>query len=173
MIAELRSGNAVFVPFYDQIDQSSVDAQYTVGDWLFKFEGIVRSGQGDRFAAAVGGFEYTITGFAGTRADLGLLAEYHYDGRDGDAPPTLFDRDIFVGMRYALNDPESTSVLAGAIVDQSDRSTLFSVEVERRIGDSWKAEAELRYFVNVSDDDPILFGIARDDHLLLRLSRYF
>jgi hypothetical protein len=173
MIAELRSGNAVFVPFYDQIDQSSVDAQYTVGDWLFKFEGIVRSGQGDRFAAAVGGFEYTITGFAGTRADLGLLAEYHYDGRDGDAPPTLFDRDIFVGMRYALNDPESTSVLAGAIVDQSDRSTLFSVEVERRVGDRWKAEAELRYFVNVSDDDPILFGIARDDHLLLRLSRYF
>ncbi len=121
----------------------------------------------------MGGLEYTITGIAGTRHDLGLLAEYHYDGRDSDAPPTLFDRDIFVGARYALNDPEDTSILAGAIVDQSDQSTLISVEAERRIGDDWKAEAELRYFVNVSPTDPILAGIARDDHLLLRISRYF
>jgi hypothetical protein len=173
MIAEVRSGNAVFVPFYDQIDQSSVDAQLTTGDWLFKFEGIVRGGQGRTFAAAVGGFEYTITGIAGTRADLGLLAEYHYDGRDSDAPPTLFDRDVFVGARYTLNDPESTSLLAGAIVDQSDRTTLVSLEAERRIGESWKAEAELRLFLNVSPTDPILAGIARDDHLLLRLSRFF
>ncbi len=44
MTTELRDGSAVFVPFYDQIDQSSIDAQYTAGDWLFKFEGIVRSG---------------------------------------------------------------------------------------------------------------------------------
>jgi hypothetical protein len=173
LIPEMRSGEVVFIPFYDQIDQSSIDAQLTVGDWLLKLEGIMRSGQGDRFFATVAGFEYTLRGAFGGRPDLGLLAEYHYDGRDDTAPPTTFDRDIFVGARLTLNDPQSTSVLAGAIIDQSDQTTAINVEAERRLGDRWKVEMEARLFVNVSPSDSVLYGIRRDDHVVLRLSRFF
>lgn len=173
LITEMRAGEAVFVPFYDQIDQSSVDAQYAIGDWLLKFEGLTRGGQGDRFVAAVAGFEYTIRGVFGARPDLGLLAEYHYDGRDDDAPPTSFDRDVFVGARLRLNDPESTSVLAGAIIDRSDQTTVLNLEAERRISDGWRLEMEARFFVNVAASDSLLYGIRRDDYVLLRMSRFF
>lgn len=173
LISETRAGRTVLVPYYAQIDQSAVDAQITTGSWLFKFEGLVRSGQGDRFAAAVGGFEYTITGVADTRADLGILAEYHFDGRSAEAPPTLFDEDVFVGMRYTLNDAAGTAILVGAIVDQSDQATLLTLEAEHRLSDAWKLEADVRFFVNVSDTAPVLSGIARDDYVRLRLLRHF
>jgi len=173
LVPEMRSGEDVFVPFYDQIDQSSATALYAVGNWLLKFEGLTRSGQGDRFFATVAGFEYTIPGVFGRRPDLGLLAEYHYDGRDAAAPPTGFDRDVFVGARLTLNDPEGTELLAGAIIDQSDQATTFTLEAERRLGDRWTIEMEARLFVNVPPSDTLLYGIRRDDHLLLRLSRFF
>lgn len=173
LLSETRGGRPVFVPFYDQIDQTSIDAQITTGDWLLKFEGLTRSGQGDRFFATVAGFEYTLTGVGGSRADLGLLAEYHYDGRDEPTLLSSFDKDIFVGLRLVLNDPQSTEVLASAIVDQSNQSTSLNIEAERRVGDSWKVEMEARFFFNVDDSEILLSGIERDDHVLLRLSRFF
>jgi hypothetical protein len=173
LLAEMRNGKPVFIPFYDQIDQTSIDAQITTGDWLIKFEGLTRTGQGDRFFASVAGFEYTFNGVGGSRADLGLLAEYHYDGRDDPALLSIFDRDIFVGVRLGLNDSQSTEILASAIIDQSNQSTLLNLEVERRIGESWKIEMEARFFVNVDESEAVLGGIQRDDHVLLRLSRFF
>ncbi|MBT5457391.1 MAG: hypothetical protein HOK82_12345 [Rhodospirillaceae bacterium] len=173
LLSETRGGKRFFVPFYDQIDQTSIDAQITTGAWLFKLEGLTRTGQGDRFFATVAGFEYTLNGVGGSRADLGLLAEYHYDGRDDPDLLSSFDKDVFVGVRLGLNDTESTEILAAAIIDQSNQTTLLNLEAERRIGESWKVEMEARFLVNVDDSEIVLNGIRRDNHLLLRLSRFF
>jgi hypothetical protein len=173
MLSEVRSGRSVFIPFYDQINQTGVDAQATIGDWLFKFEGMTRSGQGDRFFAASGGFEYTLVGLFGTRADLGLLAEYHYDGRDDTAPSSSFDNDIYFGTRLVFNDTQSTEFLAGAVTDQRNQATFVNFEAQRRIGDDWKLEMEVRLYLNASDTDIGFYGVRRDDNFLLRLSRFF
>jgi hypothetical protein len=166
-------GETVLVPHYDQIDQTSLDVQLTSGAWLWKLEAMTRSGHGARFAAAVGGFEHTVSGIFGTNADLGLLAEYNHDGRDEDkAPATVFDDDLFFGARLTLNDVQDTSALGGAIIDRDTRSTILLAEAERRIGDNWKIELETRFFLNVSDRDP-LAGIRKDDFVTLRLSRFF
>lgn len=172
-LAETRNGETVFLPLYEQIDQTSLDLQMTTGPWLLKLEALTRGGQGDRFFAAVGGFEYTITGIMGSRADLGLLAEYHFDGRDDAAPATSFDRDIFVAARYVLNDPESSEVLAGAVIDQSTQGVFLNIEAEHRLAEQWKLELEARVFLNASSSDSVLFGIRRDDHVLLRVSHFF
>lgn len=162
-----------FVPQYDLIDQTSLDAQFTRAAWLFKLEAMTRSGHGDRFAAVTGGFECTFFQLAGGRTDLGLLAEYHYDGRDRDrARATVFDRDLFAGARLTLNDENDTNVLVGAIVDQRNQSTLAGIEAERRFGDTWKIELEARLFANVDSGEPDA-GIRDDDFLTLRLSRFF
>ena len=167
------SGRTVLVPQYDQIDQTSLDLQLTTDAWLWKLEAITRSGHGDRFLAAVGGFEYTLFGVLETSADLGLLAEYLYDGReDGTAPGTSADDDVFLGARLALNDEQDSAVLAGAIVDRTSQATLFFVEAERRLGDSWKIELESRFFLNVPGGDP-LAGIRDDDVVTLRLTKFF
>jgi hypothetical protein len=164
------------IPIYDQITQLGTDVQYTNAAWLWKFEGIVRMGDGEgqsnTFAATVAGFEYTLYQLNDSPLDIGLLVEYLYDGRDGDAPPTLYANDIFAGTRLALNDTQDTSLLAGMIVDVEDQSTVLSVEAERRLGDNWKLEAETRWFIGI-DRDNLLNSVRDDSYLTLRLRRFF
>ncbi len=166
-------GSLILVPHYDQINQTSLDLQLTADAWLWKLEAITRSGHGERFFAAVGGFEHTLYQVFDSDADIGLLAEYLFDGRDHDlAPATVADDDIFVGARLALNDERDTALLAGAIFDRTSQATVVFVEAERRLGESWKIELEGRIFVNVPDSD-VLAGIRNDDLITLRLSKYF
>jgi len=165
-------GVSVFQPHYDIIDQTGLDAQLTSGSWLWKFESIGRAGQGGRFAAAVAGFEYTFYQVANTQADIGVLAEYLYDGRDKNAPVTFANNDIFVGGRMTLNDENDSSVLFGGVIDRISQETTVSFEAETRLTDHWKANMEARWFVNVPDGG-IFGGIKNDDVVMMRLARYF
>ena len=168
---EDASGEIVLVPHYDVIDQGSLDAQATLGAWLWKLESILRSGQGDTFAAYVGGFEYTFYGIFQGNADFGVLGEYLYDDRDKDAPPTSFDDDIFLGMRYTLNDVNDTDFLAGVFIDRESGGGFINVEADTRLSDHWTLEVEARAFADIPEDDPG-FGIRDDHHLQIRLARY-
>ncbi len=157
-------------PFYDLITQGGLDVQYTHGPWLWKFEGIVRDGQGSTFGAAVAGVEYTLFQVFDTAADLGLLFEYLYDGRDPqEAPVTFFEDDLFFGTRLAFNDIHDTAVLVGGIIDREDQSTALFVEAERRLGQQWKLELESRAFVNAGRTNP-LSGFRQDSFITVRLS---
>ncbi len=161
------------IPHYDLIHQTGVDLQYTRGATLWKFEGIAREGQGHLFGALVAGFEHTLYQIFETPADLGLLAEYLYDGRDEDeAPLTSFDDDVFVGTRLALNDVDSSEALFGAIIDRHDQSVALFVEAERRLGDRWKFELESRWLLDVDEGNP-LTSFEDDSFITLRLSRFF
>ena len=154
------------------INQAGVDVQYTREAWLWKFEGIVREGQGDSFGAAVGGFEYTFYQVGGKAADVGLLAEYLWDDRDASAPVAVFDDDLFVGSRLAFNDTQDTQLLVGAVVDREHGSVAAFIEAGRRIGSNFKVELESRWFLDVDPADA-LAAFAQDDFFTLRVSRYF
>lgn len=168
-----NDGNTVLFPRYEQIDQTGLDVQLTTERTLWKLEAISRSGHGDRFIAAVGGVEFTLFGILDSNADLGLIAEYLYDGRDErGVPATLADDDIFLGARLVLNDEPDTQALVGAIVDRRTQATSFSIEAERRLGSDWKVELEGRFFLNVPDED-LAAGIRDDDVVTLRLTRFF
>lgn len=165
------------VPYYDIINQTAVDVQGAVGNWLFKLEAMTRGGQGKRFAAAVAGFEYTFYGVMESGVDVGVLAEYLYDGRDKTAPPTPFDHDIFLGARLNFNDEQSTELLIGGVIDQKTQATLLSVEASRRLGKSWKVELEGRFFENVPSSSPLndvaLYGLRRDDYVQFSVLWFF
>ena len=177
LIETTGASQPYFQPFYQKIDQSGLDLQLTLGSWLWKLEAMTRSGQGDRINAAVGGFEYTFFDVLGTDTNVGLLAEYLYDNRDLDDFAAVgsrlpYDDDIFLGTRLALNDLAGTQLLVGAIVDREEQSTAASLEASRRIGDFWRLELEGRWFFNV-DDRNVLQAIENDDHIILRLKRFF
>ncbi len=164
--------NVVLLPVYDQIDQSSVDLQFTQDATLWKLEAMTRGGQGRRFAAVVAGLEHTLYQVFGTAADLGLLAEYLYDGRnEARAPPIFQNNDVFAGARLTLNDIQDTALLVGAIVDAEDGSTFLSAEAERRVGSDWKIEVEARFLLGF---DPREFetSLAEDDFVTLRITRF-
>ena len=160
------------LPVYDQMTQFGVDVQYTAEAWLWKLEAIARDTRVDSFLAAVGGFEYTFYGIKNSSADVGLLLEYLYDGRNGLSPPTAADNDLFIGTRLALNDADDTSVLAGVAVDLDTHELFLNIEAERRFGDSLSVELQLRTFMNAESGDA-LFLVERDDYLQLRLSWYY
>jgi len=173
LIQTVKNGATVLVPHYDLIDQTGMDAQLTKDATLWKVEAITRSGHGKRFYAAVAGFEHTLYAIGDSHADLGLLAEYQYDGRSvSTAPSTSANDDVFVGARLTLNDEQDTSLLAGAVVDRSTRSTALSLEAERRLSDRFKLALEGRVLTNIDDRDA-LYAIRNDDVLIVRLSTYF
>ncbi len=156
---------------YRTINQAGVDLQYTHDAWLWKVEAIVREGEGRTFGALVGGFEYTLYQALGD-GDIGLLAEYLYDGRDATAPTTSLDNDLFVGTRLAFNDVFDTQLLAGGIVDLNDGSLAARIEGERRLTNTLKVELEGRFFVNIAETN-LLRLFARDSFLNLRLAYSF
>ena len=158
-------------PIYDLIDQTGLDVQLTYNSWLWKLEAIRRSGQGDTFSAAVGGFEYTLYGVFDSAADMGLLAEYNYN----DGPVEIrspFENDVFGGLRLTLNDAQSSEALIGCIFDLDSSSRFCNVEASRRLGERWVASLELRTFSSVPRLDPF-FTLRRDDYVQLELAYYF
>ncbi len=159
------------IPRYDLIHQTGVDAQATVGELLLKLEAIRQDRGGEVFHALTGGFEYTFVGAFGTRADLGLLAEYLYDSRD-DQAPVAFEDDFFFGLRVTANDVQSTRVLAGVIVDRESGARLWSLEASTRLGDRWRLELEARAFGDVEPEDP-QYAVRNDDYVQLTIARFF
>ncbi len=167
-----RSGQQILVPFYPIIDQTGLDMQATTaGGWLLKLEAINRFGQGDRFLAMVGGFEYTFSNIKMSGIDVGVILEYHYDER-GKSGTSFFDDDIFVASRLAFNDVQSTAVLAGVVLDRDTGASFLNVEASRRLGDRYTLSLEIRGFVGASAGD-LLFGLRKDHYFQVELSRYF
>jgi hypothetical protein len=159
-------------PYYDVIHQTGLDIQRTKGGWLWKFEGIHRSGQERTFTAITAGFEYTFYGVFGSAVDVGLLSEYLWDGRGKSAAHAPFDDDVFLGARITLNDTQDTNLLAGAIVDTHTGAAAWSIEAFRRIGESWRLSVEGRLFTGVPPADPA-FSIRKDDYLQIELAWFF
>jgi hypothetical protein len=163
----------VLVPRYDRISQAGLDLQFTGGAWLWKLEAIERRGQGPKFRAATGGFEWTLSGIAGSGADLGLIAEWNYDGRDPAlAPVTFYDNDLFFGARMTLNDINDTNFLFGVLLDRDTKARIARFEGQRRIGENWMLGLDGVIFSGGSAPDPIGL-IARDDFIEISLKRSF
>ena len=160
------------LPFYPQIGQLGIDLQYTGDAWLWKLEAIARDGYTDSYTAAVAGFEYTIYQIGDSSADLGLLLEYQYDGRNENEPVTVADNDLFAGIRLAMNDSQDSNLLAGAGYDNDSGETFVNVEAERRLGDNFVLELRARFFTNISPADAT-FWLKNDDYFEFSLSRYF
>jgi hypothetical protein len=153
-------------PVYDLIEQTSLDAQLTLGAWAWKLETLIRGGHGERFEAAVAGFEYT------RYEAFGLLDEHLYDGRPAEAPPTAMEDDLFLGVRWTGNDLADTNILFGVVHDFDDESLAMSLESRRRIGSRLSLEFELRTFQRVPDSD-VMAAVRADDFARLRLLYWF
>lgn len=165
------NGNTILIPFYDIINQTSIDLQATKGNMLWKLEALHRSGQGTAYNAVAGGFEYTFVGIMDSAIDLGILSEYHYDDR-GESSPNIFEDDIALGARLAFNDVQSSEALLGLVWDRNTGGKFFNVEASRRIGQSWLLEMQGRFFMDQKTSDPAI-AFSKDDYIELYLTYNF
>ena len=163
-------GQIALAPRYDLIEQTGIDAQTTLGNWLWKFEAINRIGESERFNAYTGGFEYTFVGIMGGHTDIGVIAEGMYDERANRAP-NFFQDDVGFGLRLGFNDVQNSQILFGVVVDHDYHTKIWKLEGSRRLGDKWKISIEGRRFKDVSVND-VVFGLRRDSYFQLGIARY-
>jgi hypothetical protein len=164
-------GQMVLTPYYDQMHQTGLDVQITKEDILWKLEAISRKDQQGRFTALTAGLEYTFVGVFESDADVGLVTEYLFDDRKDNAP-TFFENDAMLGLRLALNDVQSTELLAGGIFDLDSSGSFFLIEGSRRLGESWKLTLEAYLYANIPEED-LAYGLRREGFMQLELAWYF
>ncbi len=166
---ESNSNGPELVPYYEIMSQISIDAQLTTGAWLFKLEAITRDADSDQFAALVSGFEYTLYQLGGSAKDLGFIVEYLRDERSEQAPATLFDNDLFLGMRLAFNDIDDSSILIGTSIDADSQEYVFSIEAETRLSPQLVAEITCRWLESSHKDraqtNSIIDTLDQDDFI--------
>ena len=184
----LNSSNELLTR-YPEINQTGLEVQYIAGDWLWKLESIVRSGQGEQYIAAAGGFEYTQVGLFDTNTDLGWIIEYNFDDRGFDAPHTS-ERDFIFGARWVMNDAANSQALLVASIDDHTGEQFWSLEMERRFFDSCFINIEMAIFANTGaaptleesynllasgdgGDDRKLSAFYKDSYLKIEIVRYF
>lgn len=169
-----------FIPFYEQVDQTSLEAQYIYDSWLLKLETLTNKGIGERYAAAVGGFEYTQVGIFDSFADLGWIVEYLFDERKDDVS-VLFEHDVFVGWRYAFNDADSSEILFGGIFDTNTDERIYSLEASQRINSGLKLFVEAWMFEGLPkltpnsalDSNKKTQFLQTEDFIQIELVKYF
>ena len=161
--------------YYSQMDQVGVDAQATLGDWLWKFESIFRSTSVEDFWATQAGFEYSFIGVLESNIDLGLLMEHSWDSRGEvalGAQGSLMQNDLFVGARLAFNDMQSSELLMGFGSDLDHNAFSFLIEANRRFGDDFIVTFDVR-LLQSNDKNDLLYTLSNDDHAQLSLAWYF
>ena len=174
------------VPYYEIINQTGLDLQRVSGAWLWKFEGIYRSGLKDGdFYAMDAGFEYTFSGERLFGLDVGLVVEYLYDGRDFDKTlneyfasgyfssrlNSFYNNDYMLALRIALNDAASSEALVGIVQDFDNGSGMYLLEANRRLGDNFKVSLESYMFLNPKKD--LLLNYLRVDEFVQVSLRYY
>jgi hypothetical protein len=160
------------VPHYEIINQTSFDIQAVLGEWLVKVEAFYRTGFADQdYYSVTGGLEYTLVGIFKSKMDLGFVAEWAYDER-GDDATTVFENDLLFGLRFTLNDPASSELLAGVTQDIKSSARSVSLEGSRRFGDNLKATLEARAFFAAPEDD-LLYALRDDDFVAFDIAYYF
>ena len=170
-------GEPAFLPYYEQIRQFGLDAQMTVGSWLFKLEAIQRSGarnvlgREENYVASVFGGEYTFHSVLNSSADLSLLGEWNYDSR-GRYATNLFQNDLFLATRVAFNDVQNTEILASILGDADTTTRVLAVELNRRVSDRWSLRVESIALLSVDKAD-FQYEIRRDSYIELQLAYNF
>ena len=165
------SSGTALIPYYELIDQSGLDLQLTLDNWLLKIESLYRTGKSGEASAFTLGFEYTFSSLLETPVDLGILAEYVFDDRP-IAKYSLFTNDLMAGIRLNLNDFRSTEILTGLIWDVDTKSIALSFEAKSRLNTVMDLKLTGLLLNGISKDDPLTI-YQQDSYIKFAAIYYF
>ncbi len=124
------------------------------------------------------GIEHTLSQFYGN-ADLGLITEYYYYNTFDDSKRSdlelfeLFQNDLFLGLRYSLNEGNDASIIGGAIIDMDYNEQVYYAEYETRLAETFKLSFDYR-FIQPSKNYKTAFNLmGRHQRVSLNLGYYF
>ena len=172
-----RLNSPVLIPFYEQINQVSLDTQITTGQWLLKLESLFRDGEKNRvsleedFYTMVGGFEYTWQNLLDNDTEISILTEILYDDRDKRAT-TIREKDIFIATRIALNNTADTNLLIGLFQDIGTPTRSLFIDASHRISDTMSFGLNGTAFLSTASQD-IQAALRKDSHVQAHLTYHF
>jgi hypothetical protein len=167
----IPTNDMTMVPYYEKVNHSGIDMQALTGAMLWKMEVINQFRKNDRIYAFTIGGEYIINEVFSTNMEISLMTEYTYDERDQEVLNGI-NNEIFIGTRIALNDKQSTDIIAGFVTDTEYGTRVYTLELNRRINSNCKLQLDSKIFNNVNADDP-LYSNRKDSYIQVSLYLYF
>lgn len=138
------------IPVYEKVNQTSLEWQYLFRDILLRAEFTYQTGSLEQFESVAGGIEYTFGALFGSDIDLTWIVEGIWDSRD-HIYGTLFDRDVGLAARLALNDERDSNLIVAVIADTRYKEWFGTLFWSNTIGDAWSLNVTGQYF-HANDD---------------------
>ena len=111
--------------------------------------------------------------------EIGIIGEYYYYDTlknkqlsDIDLNQ-IFQNDLFLGLRYSLNDEANTSAVGGVVLDTQYDEQSYYVEYETRIYDTFKVKLDARYTEPSSSHNTAFAKQGRQHRLGFNISYHF
>ena len=143
--------------YYNVMDQAGLEVTWVIKKLIVKLEAAYRNMSQtdiarvpsrlipDWYVAYVGGIEYTVSQVIKSH-DMTLFLEYLGDTDYGTDTVDfrLFQNDVFLGLRYSLNDVNSRELMLGATFDLEDpREFFFLVSFKGRFKEDFIYELRM------------------------------
>ena len=164
-----KSDADVFIPRYEEINQTGIELQWLKGPFAVKAEAIHQSSSRQNIEAATLGIEYNT--FYKSGPELKWLLEYTYDKR-GREQISGMNNDIFGAINLNLNDKQGTNLMLASTVDLKYGTTILYLKAEKRFGESWKLHLISNYILNSYTED-FYYLIRKDSFLEIDLLYFF
>ena len=124
------------------------------------------------------GIEHTLDALENGH-EIGLLSEYYYydtfqDNKFNDLSlGEIFQNDLFLGVRYSINDTDSSNIVGGVILDTQYDEESYYLEYETRIYDLLKVKLDYRYTEPSDKDNTVYAQLGRHQRVALNISYHF
>ena len=141
-----KTTNSITNPYLFQSSKIFTYNTLVVGSTLYKLEASYTKVQKDGefnikdFYNIGIGSEYTIEQIYNNH-NLGIIAEY-YNSSYKDAS---FDNDLFLALRYSLNDKDSSEFLTGIVKDIKTSDKSAYIKYAGRVSDTLNISTDIRY----------------------------
>ncbi|MDF1878605.1 hypothetical protein JHD46_03015 [Sulfurimonas sp. SAG-AH-194-C20] len=153
-----------------------------VGSTLLKLEGLYAQVDGDSFVGDYShlalGIEHTLENIVSSHS-LGLIGEYYrYDTYQSDKYDDLelfetMQNDLFIGMRYTLNNTNDSSFVGGGIFDLDYDEQVYYLKFESRVEDSFKVALDY-YYIEPSTTKTTAYALLGEHQKLgINIAYYF
>jgi hypothetical protein len=182
----LPSAGPTFTSTFYKKFQYGFTYQHAIGSSVFKLETATidfydsgapsTSKQMDHTQIAFG-IDYINSHKDGSESTLIFEGQFIPDvGKSSRAALQIFQRDLLIGYRYALNDTNSKEFFASLIFDiERGRELLASISYSQRLSDTWKLNTGYRY-IDAPQKGLLASGLEpldKDNQLSLTITRFF
>jgi len=112
-------------------------------------------------------------------SEIGLIGEYYYyntlnDDKLSDIDlAQSFQNDLFLGLRYSLNDVSDSSAVGGIILDTQYNEQNYYVEYESRFFDTFKVKVDARYIEPSTSHNTVFAKQGRQHRFGFNISYHF